>query len=73
MGDRVCVDTCNLMISGEGMLVGSQSCGLFLVNSEADEVHPYVASRPFRVNAGAVHAYVLVGEKTKYLCELEAG
>lgn len=72
MGDRVCVDTCNLMTSGEGMLVGSQSCGLFLVNSEADD-SPYVASRPFRVNAGAVHAYVLVGEKTKYLCELEAG
>lgn len=72
MGDRVCVDTCNLMSSGEGMLVGSQSCGLFLINSEADD-SPYVASRPFRVNAGAVHAYVLVGEKTKYLCELQAG
>ncbi|MBC7086247.1 MAG: 3-dehydroquinate synthase II [Methanomethylovorans sp.] len=72
MGDRVCVDTCNLMTSGEGMLVGSQSCGLFLINSEADD-SPYVASRPFRVNAGAVHAYVLVGDRTKYLCELEAG
>ncbi|ADI74532.1 3-dehydroquinate synthase [Methanohalobium evestigatum Z-7303] len=72
MGDRVCVDTCNLMQRGEGMLVGSQSKGLFLVHSESEE-SPYVASRPFRVNAGAVHAYVQVGEKTRYLSELESG
>lgn len=72
MGDRVCVDTCNLMISGEGMLVGSLSHGLFLVNSEAED-SPYVSSRPFRVNAGAVHSYVLVGDKTKYLSELQSG
>ena len=72
MGDRVCVDTCSLMTVGEGMLVGSQSNGLFLVQSEAED-SPYVASRPFRVNAGAVHAYVQVGEKTRYLSELGAG
>jgi 3-dehydroquinate synthase II len=72
MGDRVCVDTCNLMSRGEGMLVGSQSNGLFLVHSESEE-SPYVASRPFRVNAGAVHAYVRVGNKTRYLSELESG
>ncbi len=72
MGDRVCVDTCNLMNRGEGMLVGSQANGMFLVHSESDE-SPYVASRPFRVNAGAVHAYIKVGEKTRYLSELKAG
>jgi 3-dehydroquinate synthase II len=72
MGDRVCVDTCNLMVRGEGMLVGSQANGMFLVHSESEE-SPYVASRPFRVNAGAVHAYVKVGEKTRYLSELKAG
>lgn len=72
MGDRVCVDTCNLMVKGEGMLVGSQSNGMFLVHSESEE-SPYVASRPFRVNAGAVHAYIRVGEKTRYLSELSAG
>ncbi len=72
MGDRVCVDTCNLMNRGEGMLVGSQANGMFLVHSESDESH-YVASRPFRVNAGAVHAYIKVGEKTRYLSELKAG
>jgi 3-dehydroquinate synthase II len=72
MGDRACVDTCSLMVRGEGMLVGSQSFALFLVHSESEE-SPYVAARPFRVNAGAVHAYVLVGEKTRYLSELQSG
>jgi len=72
MGDRVCVDTCSLLSKGEGMLVGSQSNGLFLVHAETEE-SPYVASRPFRVNAGAVHAYVRVGDKTRYLSELGAG
>ena len=72
MGDRVCVDTASLMVMGEGMLIGSQSNGLFLVHSESEE-SPYVAARPFRVNAGAVHAYIRVGEKTRYLSELSAG
>ncbi len=72
MGDRVCVDTCTLMHPGEGMLVGSQSKAFFLVHSESEE-SSYVAARPFRVNAGAVHAYIKVGEKTRYLSELMAG
>ncbi|MCS3923553.1 3-dehydroquinate synthase II [Methanosalsum natronophilum] len=72
MGDRVCVDTCNLMTVGEGMLIGSQSEGLFLIQSESEE-SPYVASRPFRVNAGAVHAYIKIGDKTRYLSEIEGG
>jgi len=73
MGDRVCVDTTSLMALGEGMLVGSQSNGLFLVHSES-LVSEYVEPRPFRVNAGAVHAYIrLPGGKTKYLSELRAG
>ncbi len=72
MGDRVCVDTASLMVPGEGMLIGSQSNGLFLVHSESEE-SPYVAARPFRVNAGAVHAYIRVGEKTRYLSELSSG
>ena len=73
MGDRVCVDTCTLMKPGEGMLVGNSSRGLFLVHSESIE-NPYVSPRPFRVNAGAVHAYVMVpGGKTRYLSELRSG
>jgi 3-dehydroquinate synthase II len=73
MGDRVCVDTCTMMNPGEGMLVGNSSQGLFLVHSESIE-NPYVSPRPFRVNAGPVHAYVMVqGGKTRYLSELKAG
>jgi len=60
------------MSVGEGMLVGSQSNGMFLIHSESED-SPYVAARPFRVNAGAVHAYIKIGEKTQYLSELGAG
>ncbi|WP_456392455.1 3-dehydroquinate synthase II [Persephonella sp.] len=73
MGDRVAVDTTSLFKRGEGMLVGNSSAGMILVHAETEE-SPYVASRPFRVNAGAVHMYTRVpGGKTVYLCELEAG
>ncbi|MFQ6137337.1 MAG: 3-dehydroquinate synthase II [Candidatus Hydrothermarchaeales archaeon] len=73
MGDRVCIDTASLLEVGEGMLIGSQANGLFLVHSETLETE-YVAARPFRVNAGAVHAYVLAPDKkTNYLSEIEAG
>ena len=71
--DRVCVDTGSLLDDDEGMLVGSMSRGLFFVHAETAE-SPYVASRPFRVNAGAVHAYVRTpGGGTKYLSELGSG
>jgi 3-dehydroquinate synthase II len=73
MGDRVCVDTVSLMSPGEGMLIGSQAGCLFLVQSESED-SGYVAPRPFRVNAGAVHAYTLTPEgKTRYLEELRSG
>lgn len=73
MGDRVCVDTCSLMEEGEGMLVGNSSAALFLVQAETLE-NPYVAPRPFRVNAGAVHCYTrMKNGATKYLSELKAG
>ena len=73
VGDRACLDTASLLRESEGVLCGSASGGLFLVASEARE-SGYVASRPFRVNAGAVHAYVLVpGGRTRYLSELHAG
>lgn len=71
--DRVCVDTGTIMDHDEGMLVGSMSRGLFFVHAETAD-SPYVASRPFRVNAGAVHAYVRTPDGgTKYLAELKSG
>jgi 3-dehydroquinate synthase II len=73
MADRVCVDTGSLMDHDEGMLVGSMSRGLFFVHAETAE-SPYVASRPFRVNAGAVHAYARTPDGgTTYLSELKSG
>ncbi|GAB6163602.1 3-dehydroquinate synthase II family protein [Desulfothermus naphthae] len=73
LGHRVCVDTCSILNTGQGMLVGNSSAFTFLVHAETEE-NPYVAARPFRINAGAVHSYVLrPGDKTSYLEELKSG
>ena len=72
-GALVCADTVDLMIPGEGMLVGCQSAGFFLVEAEVNE-NPYVQSRPFRVNAGPASHYTLTSvQGTRYLSELKAG
>ncbi|MDR2831201.1 MAG: 3-dehydroquinate synthase II [Methanobrevibacter sp.] len=72
-GDRVCIDTSSMLNIGEGMLIGSYSKAMFLIHSETLESE-YVASRPFRVNAGPVQSYVMVpNNKTRYLSELETG
>ena len=73
LGHRVCVDTMSLLKTGQGLLVGNSSAFTFLVNAET-ESNPYVAPRPFRINAGAVHAYaVMPGDRTTYLDELKTG
>jgi len=73
LADRVCVDTCTNMIGSQGMLVGNSSGGMFLIRAENIET-PYCDPRPFRVNAGAVHAYIRIPDgKTKYLADLKTG
>ena len=73
MGDRVCVDTCSMLEDGQGMLMGNTSSSMLLVHAETLE-NPYVAPRPFRVNAGAVHAYIMLPDgKTAYLSDLAIG
>lgn len=73
LGHRVCVDTLSMLRRGQGMLVGNSSAFSFLVHAETED-NPYVAARPFRVNAGAVHAYALMpGDRTSYLQELASG
>ncbi len=73
LGHRVCVDTMSMLHRGQGMLVGNSSAFTFLVHAETER-NEYVAARPFRVNAGAVHAYVLLpGGATAYLAEVRAG
>ncbi|MFW9949195.1 MAG: 3-dehydroquinate synthase II [Candidatus Thorarchaeota archaeon] len=77
--ERVCVDTTSILKEGEGMLVGSTAKGFVLVHAEVFDTE-FVASRPFRVNAGDVSAYILVSYdaenqryKTMYLSELKGG
>ncbi len=73
IGDRVLVDTTSLLRPDEGLLVGSVAAFLFHVASEA-EGSKFSRARPFRVNAGAAHSYVLMADgTTRYLSELVAG
>ena len=73
LGHRVCVDTLSVLKRGQGMLVGDSSSFTFLVHAETEH-NEYVASRPFRVNAGGVHAYAMLpGDRTSYLQEIAAG
>ena len=73
LGHRVCVDTLSLLEPGSGMLVGDSAAFTFLVHAETER-NEYVASQPFRVNAGAVHSYALMPQdRTAYLEELRSG
>lgn len=73
LGDRVCVDTASHFREDEGILVGSFSSGFILCCSETHPL-PYMPTRPFRVNAGALHSYVLgPANRTNYLSELRSG
>lgn len=73
LGDRYCLDFLSSFREGEGLLVGSSAQAMFLVHSETIP-STFVPTRPFRVNAGSPHSYVLMGDgSTKYMAELEAG
>ncbi|WP_033290724.1 3-dehydroquinate synthase II [Amycolatopsis jejuensis] len=74
MGERACVDTCSHFREDEGILVGSHSKGMILCVSETHPL-PYMPTRPFRVNAGAIMSYTISGEsdRTSYLSELRTG
>ncbi len=73
LGDRVCIDTCTHFEEDEGMLVGSYAHGYILCCSETHPL-PYMPTRPFRINAGALHSYVFGQDnRTNYLSELKAG
>jgi 3-amino-4-hydroxybenzoic acid synthase len=72
-GDRVCVDTCSNFFRDEGLLVGAFGGGFLLCCSETHPL-PYMPTRPFRVNAGAVSSYILSSpDRTNYLSELRQG
>lgn len=58
MGERASVDTCSHFGEDEGILVGSHSKGMILCVSETHPL-PYMPTRPFRVNAGAIMSYTV--------------
>jgi len=73
MGYRSCIDVATLFSPLEGMIVGSTSQGGFLLCPEVFYL-PYMETRPFRVNAGAVHSYVYNADnRTNYMTELNSG
>lgn len=73
LSDRYCIDLTSLLQLGEGMLIGSSSSCMALIHGETLTSN-YVPPRPFRVNAGPPHAYIVMGDRTtKYLSELKAG
>lgn len=72
-GHRACVDVASLFTQTEGMLVGSTCDAMILMCSETHYL-PYMPLRPFRVNAGGIHSYVMGPQnKTGYLGDLRAG
>jgi len=73
IGERVCIDFIGLLNKGEGVITGSSSKMMGLIHGETIESE-FVPTRPFRVNTGPVHAYILMADdKTKYLSELKSG
>lgn len=73
LGDRACVDTTSMLNFGEGMLIGNTAKFLFLLHNESVG-SKFTSPRPFRVNAGAVHCYIMLPSgRTKYLSELDSG
>ena len=73
VAERVCIDTTSLLNLGEGMLCGSFSNTLTLIHAETIDSE-FVPTRPFRVNAGSIHSYILMKDNTtKYISELKSG
>ena len=73
LGDRFCLDFLSQFHELEGLLVGSSAQVLYLIHSETIP-STFVPTRPFRVNAGAPHSYVMMSDgSTIYMSELEAG
>ena len=73
VGERVCIDLTRRIDEGQGAATGSISGKLCLIHGETISSE-YVPNRPFRINAGAIHSYILMADgRTKYMSELETG
>lgn len=72
-GTRVEMDFVDALGGSEGVLVGDSARGFVCVLGETRSTDTY-PPRPFRVNGGALHQYVWLGEnRTKYLAEIAPG
>lgn len=72
-GSRVCLDFVDKLEPSEGILVGNTGHGYVLVLAENRTTDTY-PGRPFRVNSGAIHHYILKEEdQTAYLAEIRPG
>jgi len=76
LGKRICVDGVLTYKPGEGLLAGSNTGFMFLVDGETNK-NPYVNTREWRVNAGAASLYVLCKKEgvitPRYLDDLISG
>ena len=73
VGERVCIDLTRRITEGQGAATGSISGKLCLIHGETISSE-YVPNRPFRINAGAIHSYILMADgRTRYMSELETG
>jgi len=71
-GERYCIDLTTLLLENEGLMIGSSASSLALIHGETI-ISEFVPPRPFRVNAGPPHSYILMeGGKTKYISELNS-
>ena len=72
IGERYCIDLTSLLSVGEGMLIGSSASSLALVHGETIDSE-FVPQRPFRVNAGPPHSYVMMSDRTtKYRLDIDS-
>nr|WP_078059944.1 3-dehydroquinate synthase II [Gracilibacillus phocaeensis] len=72
-GARVCLDFVDQLAPTEGLLVGNTGHGYLVVLAENRTTDTYPA-RPFRINVGAIHHYLIKeGEQSAYLAELQPG
>lgn len=71
-GMRACIDFVDVLQPEDGVYVGNTGHGYIKVLSEnrASDGYP---SRPFRINCGAFHQYVIQKDKTYYLHEIKPG
>ena len=58
---RYCIDLTTVLQVGEGVLVGSSASSLALIHGETIPSE-FVPTRPFRINAGSPHSYILMND-----------